>query len=68
MKTGCKSSSILYFLEKEGKIIEPAGILSIDALKDYKGKIKEKNVVCAEEAPFGSMPIIFIFGYIFFAS
>ena len=39
-------SSILYFLEKEGKIIEPAGILSIDALKDYKGKIKEKNVVC----------------------
>ncbi len=39
-------SSILYFLEKEGRIIELAGILSIDSLKDFREKIKGKNVVC----------------------
>ena len=39
-------SSILYFLEKEGRVIEPAGILSIDSLKDFKNEIRDKNVVC----------------------
>ena len=39
-------SSILEFLKEDGIVVEPAGILSIDSLKDYKKEIKNKNVVC----------------------
>jgi len=39
-------TSILEFLREDGIILEPAGALSVDALKDMKDKIKGKTVVC----------------------
>jgi len=39
-------SSILEFLQEDGVVVEPAGILSVDALKDLKDEIKGKTVVC----------------------
>ena len=38
--------TILDFLQKEGMILEPAGALSIDSLKDMREEIKGKTVVC----------------------
>ena len=38
--------TMLSFLQKEGIIIEPAGALSIDALKDMKDEIRGKTIVC----------------------
>lgn len=39
-------STLLSFLKEEGIILEPAGALAIDALKDMKMEIKGKRVVC----------------------
>ena len=39
-------STMVDFLQEEGITLEPAGALSIDALKNYKNKIKNKVVVC----------------------
>ena len=39
-------STMVDFLQEEGIILEPAGALSIDALKNYKDKLKGKTVVC----------------------
>lgn len=38
--------TMLDFLQKDGIILEPAGGLSIDALKDMKDEIRGKTVVC----------------------
>ncbi len=45
---GRLSETILEFLTHNGIILEPAGALSVDALKDdsLKAKIKSKNIVC----------------------
>lgn len=40
----CKEMISLY--QSDGIVTEPAGILSISALEQYKDKIKGKNVVC----------------------
>ena len=37
---------ILRLYNEEGIIVEPAGALTITALDSYRGKIKDKNVVC----------------------
>lgn len=39
-------STILEMLNVEGVVLEPAGALSIDALKDLRTEIKGKTVVC----------------------
>ena len=39
-------TSIIELLNVEGIVLEPAGALSIDALKDLKDQIKGKRVVC----------------------
>ena len=38
--------TILDMLNTEGIVLEPAGALAVDALKDLKDKIKGKKVVC----------------------
>ncbi len=38
--------TMMDFLFHEGIVLEPAGGLSIDALKDFKSKIKGQNIVC----------------------
>ncbi|MDA8784293.1 threonine ammonia-lyase IlvA [Planktomarina temperata] len=39
-------TTILDMLNTEGIVLEPAGALALDALKDLKNKIKGKTVVC----------------------
>ena len=39
-------TTILDMLNTEGIVLEPAGALAVDALKDLKDKIKGKTVVC----------------------
>lgn len=39
-------STMVDFLQEEGIILEPAGALSVDALKDFGAKTKNKTVVC----------------------
>ena len=39
-------STILEMLNVEGVVLEPAGALSVDALKDLRAEIKGKTVVC----------------------
>jgi len=39
-------SSLLAFLREEGIVLEPAGVLCVDALKDMREEIKGKRVVC----------------------
>ena len=39
-------STILQMLNVEGVVLEPAGALSIDALKDLRDEVKGKTVVC----------------------
>ena len=39
-------STMVEFLQEDGIILEPAGALSIDALKNHKTNIKGKTVVC----------------------
>ena len=39
-------STMIEFLQEDGVVLEPAGALSVDALKDYKSKIKGKTIVC----------------------
>jgi threonine dehydratase len=39
-------STILEMLNVEGVVLEPAGALSIDALKDLRDQIKGKTIVC----------------------
>ncbi len=46
VKEGKICEIILELYNKEATVVEPAGALSIAALKDYKNEIYQKNVVC----------------------
>ena len=43
---GAICSTILELYNKDAIVVEPAGALAISALRFYRGKIKDKNVVC----------------------
>lgn len=43
---GCVSSTILSMYNEDAIVVEPAGALSIAALRQYKEEIKGKTVVC----------------------
>ncbi len=39
-------STIIELLQEDGLVLEPAGVLAIDSLKDYKEEIRGKRVIC----------------------